>query len=159
MPNKNISLRPVTADDEGFLLEVYGSTRALELALTGWDQAQQDAFIKMQFAAQQQYYGSAFPQGEHNIILLDGQPVGRIYTAEADDVIRIMDITLLPARRNGGIGTPIIKEVLARAQAAAKPVQIYVENYNPSLRLFERLGFSGIQDDGFNLLLEWRSPA
>jgi len=156
MTNKAVSLRPVGNEDQAFLLEVYASTRALEMAMSGWDQAQQAAFVELQFAAQKQYYSAAFPQGEHNILLLNGEPAGRIYTAESDDLIQIIDITLLPSRRNAGIGTPLIQEVLARGQAAAKPVQIYVENYNPSLRLFERLGFLKIQEDGLNFLLEWR---
>lgn len=156
MPEETVSLRPVRADDAEFLLHVYAGTREAELAISGWDQAQQDAFVRMQFAAQQRYYGAAFPQGEHSIILVDGQPVGRIYTADCEDEIRILDITLVPERRGRGVGTPLIKEVLARGQRSGKPVQIYVENFNPALRLFERLGFAKIQDDGFNLLLEWR---
>lgn len=159
MTNKAVSLRPVRIEDQAFLLEVYASTRALEMSMSGWDQAQQAAFVEMQFAAQQQYYSAAFPQGVHNIILLEEEPVGRIYTDESDDLIRIIDITLLPSRRNAGIGTPLIQEVLARGQAAAKPVQIYVETYNPSLRLFERLGFLKIEEDGLNYLLEWRKTA
>ena len=159
MTSEGTSLRPVSTEDYSFLLEVYASTRELELAMSGWDKAQQDTFVRMQFDAQQHYYGAAFPDGQHNIILVDGQPTGRIYTTEDEEQIKILDITLLPSRRNAGVGTPLIKEVLERAQAVGKRVQIYVESYNPSRRLFERLGFSIIGDDGLNLLFEWRPSA
>jgi RimJ/RimL family protein N-acetyltransferase len=159
MSNENVTLRPVVPDDESFLLEVYASTRAQELAMTGWNEAQQDAFVRMQFAAQQQHYRAHFPQGDHRIILVNGQAVGRLYTSEDKDGIEIMDVTLLPSHRNGGIGTPIINGLLARAREAGKRVRIYVETYNRSTRLFERLGFARIEDDGVNILFEWRHCA
>ena len=150
-----ISLTPVCADDEAVLLEIYRSTRVDEMAISGWDPSQQDTFVRIQFAAQQYYYAAAFPNGEHKIILSDGRPIGRIYTAECQDELRILDITVLPSERNKGVGTPLIKDVLARAQALGKPAKVYVETYNPSLRLFERLGFTRIEEDGLNVLLEW----
>jgi hypothetical protein len=38
-------------------------------------------------------------------------------------------------------------------------VGIYVESFNPSLSLFERLGFSEVEKEGLNLLLRWHPPA
>lgn len=127
--------------------------------MTGWNEAQQDAFVRMQFAAQQQHYRAQFPQGEHRIILVNGQAAGRIYTSEDEDEIQIMDVTLLPSHRNEGLGTPIIKGLQSRAREAGKRVRIYVETYNRSTRLFERLGFARIEDDGVNILFEWRHRA
>ena len=57
----SISLRPIGPEDEAFLYRVYASTRADELAPLGWDEAQQTAFLRMQFAAQHQYYHAQFP--------------------------------------------------------------------------------------------------
>jgi RimJ/RimL family protein N-acetyltransferase len=156
MSNDGVTFRPAGPDDESFLLEVYASTREQELAMTGWNQAQQDAFIRTQFAAQQQHYRAYYPQGDHRIILMSGQAVGRLYTAEDEEEIRILDITVLPSHRNAGIGSPIIKGLLARAGETGKLVRIYIETYNRSIQLFERLGFARIEDDGVNALFEWR---
>ncbi len=158
MSNEGVTFRPAGPDDESFLLGVYASTREQELAMTGWNQTQQDAFIRMQFAAQQTHYRAHFPQGDHRIILVNGQAAGRLYTAETDEEIRILDITMLPSHRSAGIGSPIIKGLLARASETGKRVRIYVETYNRSVRLFERLGFARIEDDGVNILFEWRRP-
>src|SRR6185369_11026995 len=100
-----VTFRPVTADDERFLIRAYGSTRLEELALTNWDDAQRDAFVQMQFAAQQAHYRQTYPKGEHLIVLLDEEPVGRLYVAEIEAEIRIIDITMLPEHRKAGIGT------------------------------------------------------
>jgi ribosomal protein S18 acetylase RimI-like enzyme len=156
MSSDTVVLRPVADGDQELLVEIYASTRAEELALTDWSEAQRDAFVKMQFAAQQEYYRAHYPQAEHNIILRSLQPVGRFYTAETEDDIRIIDITVLPDHRNAGIGTPLINDLLTRAKEVWKPVRIYVETYNRSRRLFERLGFTVIEEDGINVLLECR---
>lgn len=155
-PAQKATLRLVRPEDEAFLREVYASTRSEELALTNWNEAQREAFITMQFAAQQQHYRGRCPEAEHQIILLNDLPVGRIYIDRRPEEIRILDITLLPEHRNLGIGAPLIKDLLAEAARIAKPVTIYVENYNRSRRLFTRLGFSPIEDNGIQVLMQWR---
>ena len=153
----SISLREATPDDDEFLVRVYGSVRQAELALTGWSPAQCDAFIRMQFDAQQLHYRTHYPTGVHQIILLDELAVGRIYWANLKDELHFIDITLLPEYRNRGIGTPLLKRLLEQAASEGKPARIYVESFNPSLRLFERLGFTCAKADGYLLLLEWRA--
>lgn len=153
----NVTLRPAGPDDYDFLVEVYGSTRAEELALVPWTSEQQHAFVRSQFAAQQDHYAKKYPAANHDIIVVNGRPVGRLYVARLDREIRIVDITILPGERNSGIGTHLIEQLLGEAKPGRK-VTIYVEEYNPSLRLFERLGFSVSEQHGIHLLLEW-SPS
>jgi GNAT superfamily N-acetyltransferase len=150
----NITLRPVCADDYDFLVAVYGSTRAEEMALVPWTTEQQQAFIRAQFAAQQDHYAQKYPAASHDIIVCDNRPVGRLYVARLDQEIRIIDITLLPAERNAGIGSYLIQQLLGEANRAGKFTRIYVEEFNPSLRLFERLGFSPSEQHGIHLLMQ-----
>lgn len=155
MPNI-LTLRPVSSDDEDFLFEVYASTRAEEVAALPWDADQRDAFLRIQFAAQQQDYQRRFPDGDHRLMLLDGRPAGRVYLARSEKEIRILDIALLPEHRHKGIGTRMIKDLLKEASQSGKPVRVYVEQFNPALGLFERLGFSRAGDIGTHFLMEWR---
>ena len=153
--SKDITLRPVGPDDHEFLVEVYASTRAEELALVPWTSEQQQAFIRSQFAAQQDYYAQKYPAANHDIIVSDNRQVGRLYVARLDYEIRIVDITLLPGERNAGIGTHLLKQLLAEAERTGRAVRIYVEEFNPSLHLFERLGFSPSEQQGIHLLMQW----
>ncbi len=89
------------------------------------------------------------------LILRDAVPVGRLYVARWQDEIRIVDIALLPPSRHAGIGTAILRDLLAEAAVAHKPVRIHVEKFNPALRLYERLGFAPIADKGVYLFMEW----
>ena len=61
----------------------------------------------------------------------------------------------MPESRGAGIGTPIIKGLMQEAEALDVPLTIYVENHNPSARLFDRLGFVPKENDGLNILFEW----
>ena len=154
-----IALRPVGPDDEDFLLALYASTRAAEMAMVPWSDEQRDAFVKMQFAGQQAHYQKKYPAASHQIMLSDDRPIGRLYVARLADQIRIIDITVTPLERNRGIGTLELRELMAEGEQTGKGVTIYVESYSPSLSLFERLNFKTIEQEGFHLLLEWRPTA
>lgn len=152
-----LSFTPVTDENLQVAIAAYASTRDAELALVAWTAEQKNFFIQMQFNAQQADYQARFPEAAHLIIKVDGHPAGRIYLARLEDSIRLLDLTILPERRNSGIGTQIIKDLMAEAKAADQAVRIYVESFNPSLALFERLGFSPTEERGVHLLMEWRA--
>jgi ribosomal protein S18 acetylase RimI-like enzyme len=73
--------------------------------------------------------------------------------------IGIIDIALLPTYRGQGLGGILIRGVLADGAAAEVPVRIHVERFNPAMRLYERLGFRCIGDQGVYLHMEWTPPA
>ena len=152
-----ITLRKACESDAAFLLEVYESTRADELALVSWSDEQKEAFLKFQFDAQHGFYHDQYPQASYNIILQDSEPVGRLYVLREDDQMRILDVTVLPRYRNAGVGTALMRELLTEGAQTRRPVHIWVEHFNPSVRLFERLGFSRIQEEGINFLMEWQA--
>jgi ribosomal protein S18 acetylase RimI-like enzyme len=150
-----ITLRDAGADDELFLLQVFACTRAAELSQVPWPDEQKVAFLQMQCQAQHSHYHERYPDGDFKVILRDDEPVGRLYLARDSGLIKILDITVLPQFRNSGIGSELIRGVLDEAVNSARNVQIYVETFNPSLHLFERLGFKSIAEEGINFLLEW----
>jgi len=149
----NITQRPVIPADEAFLYQLYASTRDREMAQIPWTAAQKAAFLEMQFRAQLQSYTATHPRASHVIICDAGQPVGRLYLDRSDDGLHILDITIAPECRNQGIGPAVLQEILAEAAECSKPVSIYVETFNPSLQLFERLNFRPVSEHGFQVLL------
>ena len=154
MHKASVGFRPVDSNDDGFLFALYASTREDELAGLPFDESQRETFLKMQFAAQKQDYQKRFPDGEQLAIMLEDTAIGRLYVARNEGEIRILDIALVPALRNKGIGTSIITRLLGEAARARKPIRIYVERFNPSIRLFERLGFCVADDIGTHFLME-----
>lgn len=154
MTLSEISRRPVADSDFEFVFHLYASTRAAELALTPWTGEQKAQFLTQQFEAQIAGYRASFPEAVHEIVLVNGAAAGRLYLSREADRLNILDITIAPERRNAGIGSLVLGEILEEANREGKPVTIYVESFNPSLRLFLRLGFQVVSQDSFQLLLE-----
>lgn len=151
-----ITLRPIAQEDADFLLKVYRSTREEELAMVDWGEEQKDWFIRMQFNAQHAWYQEHYVGARFDVILADGVPAGRLYVHRREKEIRLVDIALLPEHRNRGLGSAILRDLLAEAEAAGKPLTIHVEKYNPAMRLYQRLGFTPISECGPYDLMEWR---
>jgi len=153
----SITLRRVVPEDDAFLASVYASTRAEELALTGWSDAQKEQFCTMQFRAQSADYARNHAAAVFSIIERAGAPAGRLYVDRRERAIHIIDIALLPEHRGAGIGTRLLREFQEEARAAGKALSIHVEKFNPALRLYERLGFRAKEETGVYLLMEWRA--
>lgn len=151
----SVTLRPATTEDETFLFELYRDSRAEEMAAWGWNEAQQHAFLSMQFRARNLSY-SAYPNIEHSIILDAERPIGRLLISRMEDEIRLVDIALLAEARGRGIGAKLTSDLLARATSEAKPVRLHVEKSNRALRLYQRQGFQIIEDTGAQFFMEWR---
>jgi ribosomal protein S18 acetylase RimI-like enzyme len=154
----NITLQPVSRSDDPFLLELYGGTRASEMALVPWTDAQKQAFLEMQFTAQKVSYAKEYPEAQHALIRREDHPVGRLYLDRSSGRFHILDITVSSTCRNQGIGSIVLGKIVEEADRAGRPITIYVESFNPSLRLFERLGFRVAAVKDFQVLLE-RPPA
>ena len=157
MSDSDISLRPVKQTDIEFLYRLYASTRVDELAQTGWNEEEKDRFLRMQFDAQSRHYADHFADADFQLVCLDGEPIGRLYVDRRPGEFRIVDIIVLPEFRSRGVGTKLLRDILAEAHIAQMPVRIHVERFNPALRLYGRLGFSQVGDNGVYLLLE-RAP-
>lgn len=155
MEPSRLTLRPVHESDLAFLLRVYGSTRAQELELVPWTPQQKEQFVRMQFQAQAAHYAAEHPHASHSIICYEGEPVGRLYLDREPEVFHVLDLTILPEHRNRGAGSFLMRRIIAEATDSNKPVSIYVETFNRSLTLFQRLGFAPVRREGFHLLMQW----
>lgn len=149
-----VALRPATDEDSKLLYEIYASTREQELAPLDWDVSIKEAFLRQQFHAQDTYYRATFRNASYDLIVDGDRVLGRLYVYRGEQAWLVLDVALLPEHRRQGIGTRLLKQVIAEAEAAGKPVQIHVEQSNPARTLYDRLGFRQIEDQGVYLLLE-----
>jgi ribosomal protein S18 acetylase RimI-like enzyme len=155
-----IKLRPETPDDSGFLLALYGESRAEEVQLFGWPEAQTGAFLRMQQIAQAAHYREAYPGANFDIVESGNEPVGRLYVHRDEAVTTLIDISLLARRRGAGIGSALMEALLAESDRTGIPVDLHVAHGNPAARLYRRLGFAVTGDDGLYLAMRreaWQS--
>ncbi len=152
-----VDVRQCEPGDEELLFRIYASTRAEELAAVPWDEAQKYTFVRAQFNVQDRWYREHYATASFDVVMVDREPCGRLYVHRGGAEIRIVDIALLPEHRGKGVGSALLRDLLAEADAAGKRVTIHVERFNAALRLYARLGFKVAEDKGVYLLLE-RQP-
>lgn len=150
--------RPASSGDEPFFYELYCASRLDEISVFGWDQAQRDVFLSLQFRGQQQHYRMQSLPVDDRMILLGDKPVGRIIIIRSDREIRLADIELLPDVRGRGIGSEILNALFTESIETGKPVTLHVEKNNKAQELYLRLGFKPVEDVGMHLRLEWQAP-
>ncbi|HEX8473263.1 MAG TPA: N-acetyltransferase [Pyrinomonadaceae bacterium] len=157
--NFAVTLRRATPEDEDFLFKVYSSTRAAEMAMVPWNDAQKHAFLQMQHKAQRQSYDEKYPAADYNIVFLDERPVGRLWVVRTDDAIHLLDIAILTEHQNSGIGTYLLHQLIAEADASGKTMRhtVYKDNTGAQ-RFYERLGFASTGEVGMYLFMERKSP-
>src|SRR4051812_12429232 len=144
-----IALRPAAAEDYEDLVRIYAGTRADELAMTPWDDAQKLTFCRSQYDAQKREYDSRFPDAEYDVVSLDGRTVGRLWVGRSDEEIRLLDIALVTEVQNMGVGTALLKRLIEESRQTGKRLRhmVFILNTD-ALRFYKRLGFVVFEDIG-----------
>lgn len=126
------TLEPLTVADREFRLEVYRATIKPYLDdLFDWDEATEASMVVDQLKA-----------GTHAAIVVGGHRVGVVQIGESPEAISLSQIEILPEFQGRGIGTAVVRSLIARCEREGKPLTLHVFKTNTSaLRLYERLGF------------------
>ena len=151
-----VTVRPATAADDVFLLQLFAGSRP-ELSLLNIDDRQKQDLIEMQFRAQRQQYLASYPQAEHSIILLAEEPVGRTLVERSSEANRLVDIAILAGYQNRGIGSFLLRGLIAEAAASHKPLELSVYKFNPAARLYQRLGFLPVGEEAGYIQMQLRA--
>lgn len=126
-------LRPATDDDYDFLYELHvASIRPSVEATWGWD----DAF-------QAEYFHSHWDPANRQIICANGVDIGTLKLEQhRPEAIFLALIEVHPDYQDQGIGTQVIRDVIADAHRCGLEVELNVLKTNSKAkRLYERLGF------------------
>jgi GNAT superfamily N-acetyltransferase len=137
-------LRGAQPKDEDFLFALHRDAMGAYVDQTwGWDEEWQRAHFAATYAPERQ---AMIVRG--GTVLRD---VGRISLTRHWRKIFLRDIELMGPERNHGVGTAIITAVVALARDSDRYVELRVLRCNPAQRLYARLGFRVIDDDGARL--------
>jgi ribosomal protein S18 acetylase RimI-like enzyme len=133
-----IVLRPADSQDFDFLFSLHTLTfrTYVEQTWGRWDDAEQlNRFRK------------DFDRSYRRIIVLRGEDIGCIWTEDQDSLIFVDYIAVLPEYQRRGLGTKLVRQVLAQADERGIPVCLNVLKVNPARSLYERLGFRVVGGD------------
>ena len=142
-------LRQATDEDYEFLYNLNVTTlRDAVEAMWGWDEA-----------FQRRHFDSHFDPASRQIIVLAGRDVGVLVVEERPGETFLALIEVAPAYQNQGLGTRVVRDVLARAHGRGRPVTLTVLKTNPRAhRLYERLGFAVYEEREERYLMRAAPP-
>jgi len=125
-------LRPAKEADRDFLFDLHRrAMRDYVELLWGWDEV-----------AQQRLFDERFVSRQYQVIQADGEDMGVLQLRDRPGEVVLDPIELLPAWQGKGIGTAIIRSLLAQGKA----VSLRVLTSNPrAAALYERLGFRTVR--------------
>jgi ribosomal protein S18 acetylase RimI-like enzyme len=130
-------LRQATDQDDPFIRKLYIDTmQPLLSAFGAWD-------TDKNLASFDQHYRVA----EATIIVVDGADVGWLQIHDDGDDLSLHQLHIVEAYRNRGIGTRLIRKLIARADRQTKRVTLSVVKNNRALSLYQRLGFRIVGED------------
>jgi len=113
---------------------------ALDL-LAGVPDPPRSALAMTQVAARRSGYAHDWPDARDFVVTVDREPVGRVLLAQSSDALHVVDIRLAAAWRGRGVGTALVDQLGAEADALGQVLSLTVDPGNPALRLYERAGF------------------
>lgn len=82
------------------------------------------------------------------IVMLDGAAAGLLKAYRDDDAWYVVQVQVAAPYRGQGLGERLLLSVLRQADAAGLPTRLDVLRANPARRLYERLGFRIVDDQG-----------
>lgn len=153
-----LGTRPRTVEDEVLLRELYSSVFGRDVGGLGYEGApSREVLEDLQFRAREAGYRASYPEADDLVVLWNGASVGRLLIDRSGSELRVVDVVLLPAARGQGIGGAAMGSVQREARSSGRPVRISVLRDNPARRLWERLGFRVVADDGEqpHVAMEW----
>jgi predicted acetyltransferase len=152
---ERISFRPVIMpDDEKFLQDLYAETREDLTAIIS-DGSQLRQLLLMQYRGQKSTYTAEFPNARDQIVMLDGEPVGRLLLDHRQDSIHGVDIAILRAVRNLGVGSAVLVGLFEECSKKGIRFTLSVMKNNPAIRLYERLGCRIDGDNVTHFSMTW----
>jgi ribosomal protein S18 acetylase RimI-like enzyme len=139
-----IWLRPVTSEDHAFLFLLYAAPHAGEGMWSGWNEAQWQPLLHIQFQAQ----FAVRTNPSFDLVCVDNTPIGKLFVEHRQDGIHMIDMALLPDYQQRGIGSYLITHQLKQAAVSGVPVTLRVQKTSRARHLYGRLGFEVAEDEG-----------
>jgi ribosomal protein S18 acetylase RimI-like enzyme len=154
-------IRRLTVDDEPFLWEML--YHALYVP-AGQEPFPKEIVREPELARYVLGWGKKDDRGFAAVDEVSLQPIGavwmRLFSAEykgygyVGDDIPELSMALHPAYRDQGIGTDLLRHLIEDARQKYPALSLSVSSDNPAVRLYQRLGFEVIEQNGASFTLK-----
>src|SRR5690242_16456603 len=103
--------------------------------------------LRLNMAWQEVSFQEQWEAAQVRIVTLDGSDIGWLQSFIQDDALLIAQLFLDRPFQRRGIGSDLIRRLIAEANRGKRAVRLNVVKINPAVRLYERLGFRIVRED------------
>ncbi len=97
-----------------------------------------------------------FEPEKTQIIQYEGKDIGRLRIVRSPESIYIGGIQILPEFQGKGIGTAVIKDLMAESQSSGIPITLEVHHVNEkAISFYKKLGFQEVGENGKQTLMKY----
>ena len=141
------TLRPALAEDRAWLCATKGRCLRPHVEQTWgtWDAA-----------AQRAQFNASFDPAAIQVIVAAGRDVGYLSAQYGAQEVQLLNLMINPEFQNQGIGSAVMRDLLAAARTRGVPVHLQVLKVNPARRLYERLGFTVTDETPTHFRMRWQ---
>ncbi len=143
-----ITLRPASAFDEPFLLDLRRATMTEHLDRVGEPTTSEAHDQRMRYRFE-----------EARIVCIGGARIGLLKAYRDATGWVLLQVQILPSHQGRGIGSRIVRAMLDQARQEHLPVCLNVLKGNPARRLYERLGFCSTGETDSEVTMVWNPQA
>ena len=147
LPAERVSIRPATEADVDFLTDAaMAATEDQGRFPDDLDRAEyRDGFREWTL----EQVRDEVPGSTTSVVTAYGVDVGRLRVIRTAELVELAGLQLLPAHQGRGLGTRVIRDLIAEAASSGRGFGLSVETDNPRARaLYERLGLVVVGEDG-----------
>ena len=147
LPAERVSIRPATEADVDFLTDAaMAATEHQGRFPDDLDRAEyRDGFREWTL----EQVRDEVPGSTTSVVTAYGVDVGRLRVIRTAELVELAGLQLLPAHQGRGLGTRVIRDLIAEAAWSGRAFGLSVEKDNPRARaLYERLGLVVVGEDG-----------
>lgn len=143
------SLRPPRAEEYEQLYALHRAAMGDYIVRTWgpWDDAQQRGYLDDRYA-----------KGNMLVVEVEGEIAGIFEHEKRGHALFLANIEFLPAYQGRGIGTVLVRGLIADAVTRGLSVELTVLRVNPARRLYERLGFIEYDLTETHHYMRWSQP-
>lgn len=148
----NYRLLAAVPDDENWLEDLRRQVYQELFYATwgGWDEARHH-----------RHFAACLAREHIFVIEREGRRAGMVQIFEAADALEVGELQIQPDGQNRGLGTAVLRDLIARAQGAGKSVKLSLGLKNhKAYRLYQRLGFRCVErtETHFHMICEPSAP-
>ncbi|MGV3707412.1 MAG: GNAT family N-acetyltransferase [Gemmatimonas sp.] len=143
-----LTLRDAEDTDQEFAFRVKHAALGTYVdQVWGWDDAFQRHFLALDWAA-----------NRPSIVMCDAEAIGTLEVVAHADHLYVGEFYLLPTWQRRGLGSQLLRDIVARAAREHLPIRLQFLKINPVRSLYERHGFQIVGETSTHYLAECPRP-